>query len=59
MIQSVDDSFIVSLLSNDEANHGPGGDGISEWCKHFSFDIIVPKTNNYNSLAINILKNNW
>ena len=44
IIKFADDSAIVSLLSNDEINHGPVVDEFSDWCKRSFLDINVSKT---------------
>ena len=41
IIKFADDSVIVSLLSNDEINHGLVVDEFSDWCKRSFLDINV------------------
>ena len=39
-----DDSVIVSLLSNQETDHGPVVEDFIEWCKRSFLEINVSKT---------------
>ena len=40
----MDDSVIMSLLNDDDIDHGPVVDDFSDWCKQSFLDINMSKT---------------